>query len=330
MSSLIDSIVNSHETIRSLSQAAGAIMAAIFAPVGLWFTWKRTQALSNQNDLTAKAQNYIATNDKQKRLYESYQLGIQEIAHEHEFRRLGGIVILGDAAKELQFTKASFTAISGLIRIVSGEIKTECEPFVADEVKLKINKRLDLIAAIEQIKYRKVDVPSYSLYEYAINLQNSFIPYSNLSSANMKHALLDNINMKESYCVLADFCKASIRNADLSGSNFRKSDFSLAILAGSDLSMSNLTKTRLIGADISGVDFRGCEFTVLTILNFSDEASDNLDKINMVLPKKIKFGDFYHPIQTARWDIENPPIVDDEIRSLIDEKTEFMRDKNLL
>ncbi len=325
MSSFLESVVNNHETIRSLSQAAGASMAAIFAPVGLWFTWKRTQALSKQNELTAKSQEYLSNNDEKKRLYDSYQLGIQEIAHEHEFRRLGGIVILGDSAKSKQFYKPAYTAISGIIRKFSDDLKSETEGLSSDEIKLKISRKLDLIAAIEQIKNRKIDASLVSPYEFSINLQNSYIPYCDLVDADLSYALLDKISMVGSKCLLTKLRHASIKDADLSSSNFRKADFSLANLGGSNLSNCNLTKASLMASDISGVDLRNSRISKLTILSRSDLNRDRLKELNYHLPSPIDFGEFYHPIKTARWDIENPPLVDDEIKCLVDEKTEFMR-----
>lgn len=323
----LNSIVNYHEEIRSLAQAAGASIAVVFAPFGAYLTWKRTSALTKQNELTAHAHTYQADNDEKRRLYESYQLGVQELAHEHVFRRLGAIVILGDVAKNIQFTNPSYTAISGLIRSLSHEsITTKNE--ILSEIEFKKNQKLDLVAAIEQIKNRKIDVPEFDLYKFSINLQFSFIPYSDLKTADLRFANLDNINLTGSNCLLAKFGSASIVNSELSNTNFRKANFKRANLSGSNFSNSNLTKASFFGADISGANFRGCKISKLMILkklNCYNESLEHLNEINRVLPNSIIFGEFYHPIQLARWDSKNPPIVDVDIQYLIDEKTDFIQ-----
>ncbi|AQM66593.1 Secreted effector protein pipB2 [Vibrio campbellii] len=330
MSSFLGLVVEHHEEIRSIAQAAGATIALIIAPIGLWLTWRRTKALGIQNELTANAQRYQADSDEKKRLYESYQLGVQELAHEHEFRRLGAVVILGDVARDVQFTKPAFTAISGLVRSYSNTLD-HAKTKHSDEAEFKKYQRLDVVAAIEQIKKRKIDVPHHQLYDFSINLQFAYIPYSELATADLRFSSMDHANLMGSNCVLAKFDRASMENADLTKVNFRKASFKMVNLKGSNLSESNLTKTSLIAADITGADFRGCKFSKLMVVKSRDDiekSEERLKDLNFHLPTPIKFGEFYHPIQTAYWDTNSPPIVDDEIQHLVEEKTKYIIHQN--
>lgn len=314
-----------HEQIRSLAQASGAIMAIFFAPIGLYLTWKRTVQLSRQNDLTVSAQTYLADSDEKKRLHENYQLGIQELAHDHEFRRLGAVVILGDVGKDFNFLKPAYSAISGMIRSISVGYRTDVIS-EADEITYKSSQPSDLLAAIEQIKNRKVPTKSNSIEKYELNLQNAYLPFSDLSQADLRHSNLNHIVLFGSQCVMGRFKKASLINANLSNVNFKKADFSSADLTGTKFNNANLRKTKFLNAIISGSDFSGAKFPEITVIKsrVKKDPEQLLKWLNYTLPNPINYGDKYHPLQTATWDPKKPPIVDPDLALFVHEKTKFI------
>ena len=327
MSSFLEFIAANHEQIRSLAQAIGAIMTIVFVPIGLYLTWKRTVQLSRQNDLTVSAQAYLADSDEKKRLHENYQLGIQELAHDHEFRRLGAVVILGDVGKDFNFLKPAYSAISGMIRSVSISLSSN-NVNLEDEMLYKSNQPSDLLAAIEQIKNRRVPTKPNRTDKYELNLQNSYLPFSDLSQADLRHSNLNQVNLFSSQCIMSQFKKASLINADLSSANLKKADLSSANLSGAKFRNANLKKARLMNANISGADFSGAKISKLIMIKSRarSDSDERLKLLNLTLPSSINYGEEYHPIQTAKWDPNNPPIVDVDLELLVKEKTKFIID----
>lgn len=322
---LIDLLFLKHAEIRSIAQALGALMAAVMGPMALRLSWRRTSEISRQNDLTAKAQDYQADRERQNMVSDNYILGMKELSQEDVYRRQSAIVILGSVGQDLDFSKPAFSAISAFIRENTKHFhlnQKQNETFT-DKTDFGTALGGDIISAIEQIKSRKLDCPDVEVYKHAFNLSNSYIPHSNLSNADFRFCNLEGINLSQSNCLFCDFYGSNLDGATLEEANFKKANFSMASLKGANLKKANLKKVKLLDADISNADFRNVQISRLTILrNYGDgKAEERLRLINHFLPKTIKFGESYHPIQTAKWELKCPPIVDSDLQKLVDEKT---------
>ena len=89
-----------------------------------------------------------------------------------------------------------------------------------------------------------------------------FVPYADLSGANLRYADLSGAHLSG-----ADLSGADLSGADLSGANLSDADLSGAHLSGADLSGANLRYADLRYAHLSGADLR---YANLSDANLSD------------------------------------------------------------
>ena len=123
------------------------------------------------------------------------------------------------------------------------------------------------------LHWLKQDVDGWE--EMRANLDGADISNTDLRFANLKYAILNDINFYKSNLRGANLCTTSLQHTNLSyadfrgatlndtyifNSNFAHADFGDASLIGAYLSHSNLTKADFQGANLAWADLRNCVF----------------------------------------------------------------------
>ena len=123
------------------------------------------------------------------------------------------------------------------------------------------------------LHWLKRDVDGWK--EMRANLDGADISNTDLRFANLKYAILNDVNFYKSDLRWANFCTTSLQHTNLSYADFREAtlndayicdsnlihaDFGDASLVGAYLSHLNLTRTDFQGANLAWADLRNCVF----------------------------------------------------------------------
>lgn len=143
---------------------------------------------------------------------------------------------------------------------------------------------------------------------------------SDLTSANFSNCDLSGANF--SNCCLKDcnFSRANLRNAyfkfaNLRGSAFIESDLSGACLLGARIRFATITRTKMDGVDLSGVNFQAAYLTGMWHIHFDPgpwEVS--------VLANYVQIGCKIHHV--TEWE----SFTDDQIAAMDDRALEFWQE----
>ncbi len=138
--------------------------------------------------------------------------------------------------------------------------------------------------AVPEKKPRPKAIFSGSKFTEA-NLRNAILKDLNLEGVNFSHAFLEKADLRQSDLTTAIFQGANLKLVNLENANLKDSDFTGANLQGANLKNTNLTGCNFTGADLKGANLNGAniEDAILKNANLSgvDLSKRNLSGKNL-------------------------------------------------
>ncbi len=216
------------------------------ATLGIWLTWRRTNALELQTKQDAKRLIAESKSQEEFLITQTFTRSIDQLGGEKLEVRLGAIYALERIARTSR--KDHWTIIEILTAFVR-ERAPAPEPEIVDETVMPIEPRKIFVDTREDIQVA-LTVLGRRTVEHEEGVQRVNLRATNLSRYDLSHAKLAGADLRECY----------FRYADLNGANLEAADLEQADLQNANLDEADLTKANLKGADLYRANLRGTKF----------------------------------------------------------------------
>ena len=316
-----------------------SLFAFFVATFGLFLAGRRTQELSRQNDIALK-QNEVAIEQnkivEQGQLTERFARAIEQLGHERQEVRMGGLYVLGRVAETSPAERsqaieilAGFVRSRAAIEYKEGKKDRKGNP-IPDTSKPR-SEKIDIETAIkiladivkndERLIKNKNKNKTYPFYILttdlrpvdlsATDLRDLQFEGQNLSDFNFKNALLSDkntpINLFRANLSGADLSGANLTDANLTAANLIRANLSRANLIRANLFFANLTFAPLVEANLSGANLTDAELTdaELYSADLANAALNgaNLSGCDLFFVKNLK----QEQLEDIRYKRDNPP-----------------------
>ena len=302
-----------------------SLYAFFVATFGLFLAGRRTQEVLRQNDIAEQGQ---AT--------ERYTHAVEQLGHEHQEVRMGGLYALGRIAEESpeerpEERRQAIEILAGFVRSrgaiqyqkdENGNIKRVNNKPIPElskprSEKIDIETAIKILADIVKDDERLIkdeeeeENKTYLVDLSRTDLRDLFLGRKNLRVFAFQKALLSDIAnpidlegvyLMEAFLVDADLTKADLYQANLTQANLYKAN-----LTGVNGSRANLTSVRLFRADLTNADLSHANLTDADLFH-ADLTNARLDYTDLTSAKmKFATGLTREQLATIRYKKEKPP-----------------------
>ena len=299
-----------------------SLFAFFVATLGLFLAGRRTQEFLNQNNIAEQGQ-----------LIERFARAIEQLGHERQEVRMGGLYVLGRVAETSPAERSqAISMLAGFVRSKApieyqkdkqGKIKKDLVgkpipvPSKPRSEKIDIETAIRILADIVKNDERLIENEeekenkTYLIDLSRTDLRDLFLEKKNLRGFDFQKALLSDIanpiDLQGAYLMEAFLVDADLTGAKLGRADLMRANLSRANLIRANLFFANLTFAYLIEANLSRANLVDAELTY-AVLYSADLANAALNGVNLsgcdlCFVKNLK----QEQLEDIRYKRDNPP-----------------------